>query len=126
MYCNSTDKNVCVNDGVDKRRNSESVFLIKSRLNRNVSRCVTLTPDSVSSDHIAILMEAADGATEVPETVERYQIHKSDWEKWDIVPSENSTNDWRRCTQIEVQVATITVTRVVQKLRRLGLSQPAF
>ena len=62
-----------MNDGVDKRRNSESVFLIKSRLNRNVSRCVTLTPDSVSSDHIAILMEAADGATEVPETVERYQ-----------------------------------------------------
>ena len=30
-------------------------------------------------------MEIADGESEVSETVEKYKIHKTDWDKWDTV-----------------------------------------
>ena len=90
--CMVTDNFVCVNDtvNVNTRRNSESVinlFIVKPHLNSNVSRCVTLTHESVRSDHIGILMEIADGESEVSETVEKYHIHKTDWDKWDNVTS---------------------------------------
>ena len=74
---------MCVNDGFQTRRNSESViylFTVKPHLNRNISRCITLTHESVCSDHIGILMEIVDAEGEDFNTTERFHMHETDWE----------------------------------------------
>ena len=92
--CLLEDNFICVNDCVNTRRNSESVidlFIIKPHLNRNIMKCATLTHETVRSDHIAVLMDMADGTSDYSEAVERHQIYKTDWMKWDSVSSEKFT-----------------------------------
>lgn len=94
--CLLEDNFICVNECVNTRSNSESVidlFIIKPHLNRNILKCVTLTHETVRSDHIAVLMDMADGTSENSEAVERHQIYKTDWIKWDSISSEKF-NQW--------------------------------
>ena len=82
------------NDCVNTRRNSERVidlFIIKPHLNRNIVKCATLTHETVRSNHIAVLMDMIDVTSDYSEVVERHQIYKTDWIKWDSVSSEKFT-----------------------------------
>ena len=111
--CIVSENFVCVNDGFQTRRNSESVidlFIVKPHLNRSISRCIILTHESVTSDHIGILMEIVDTDSEDFDTTEWYHIHKTDWENWDDVTSENFSKWIQDVKKKEIEIQALKST----------------
>lgn len=100
---------ICINDGVQTRRNSDCVidlFIIKPHLNRKIKQCLTLTHETVRSDHIAVLMEIEGGESEDFEEVEKYRVHKTDWEKWDTTTS-SAFSKWLSEIQMNSNMETL-------------------
>lgn len=67
---------------------------------------MTLTHETVRSDHIAVLMEIEGGESEDFEEVEKYRVHKTDWEKWDTTTS-SAFSKWLSEIQMNSNMETL-------------------
>ncbi|VDI75616.1 Hypothetical predicted protein [Mytilus galloprovincialis] len=78
---------ICVNDGQYTRRNSQSVIdlaIISENIYNEVKDCITLTHESVKSDHIAVYLDVkSEEKIEDNQTTEEiWNLKKIDWNKW--------------------------------------------
>ncbi|XP_063415836.1 uncharacterized protein LOC134697486 [Mytilus trossulus] len=84
--CMTTSNLICTNDGQYTRRNSSSVIdivLVSQEIYNSVSDCITLTHETVQSDHIAVYLNIqSEENVEIEEMEETWNLKKADWKKW--------------------------------------------
>ncbi|CAG2243558.1 unnamed protein product [Mytilus edulis] len=85
--CMTENYLICVNDGQYTRRNSQSVIdlaIISENIYNEVKDCITLTHESVKSDHIAVYLDVkSEEKIEDNQTTEEiWNLKKIDWNKW--------------------------------------------